>query len=597
MIKKTLISYFQSIASKYADAPAILHKKKAKFVPITYAELAEQVRVFASGLRALGTENGDRIGLISENRPEWAIADLALIHLGAINVAMFPTLPYEQVKYIALETEIKLLVVSGKAHLEKGLKLKEHFPTLTIVTMDCPEDPSRNVVTFSRVMELGRENLMSQEEFEKLWSSVEPDDIATIIYTSGTSGIPKGVMLTHTNFVSNIEASLEAIPFKPNEVILSVLPLNHVLPRMADHYTPLCTGSTIAYAEDYAKVRDNAVEVKPHYITLVPRFFESIKEKLEEAFSKEPEGRRRTLEWAMGIGEKRCKLIQDGRRVPLALAVKWMIANRLVLSKVRAKMGMSRLRNFISGGAALPKATAEFFASLGLIILEGYGLTETSPVVSVNRARDFRFGTVGRPLRGIEVRIAEDGEILVRGHCVMKGYYKKPAETSDAIDEEGWFHTGDIGELDDRGYLRITDRKKDIIVLASGKKVAPQAIENKLQESPYINQVVLIGDGYTTVTALIVPNWEKIKEWASIFKLKLPLEKKSDLAESPEVKQLIKAEIQRLSAGLADFEKVHRFTILLDEISIEGGELTPTLKVRRKFVSEKYADLIAEMYR
>jgi len=303
------------------------------------------------------------------------------------------------------------------------------------------------------------------------------------------------------------------------------------------------------------------------------------------------------IEWAMAVGRKRCKLIQEQKPVPLALAIEWMVANKLVLSKVRSKMGMSRLRNFISGGAALPKATAEFFASLGLIILEGYGLTETSPVVSVNSAKDFRFGTVGRPLKGVEVRIAEDGEILVRGHCVMKGYYKKPAETREAIDKDGWFHTGDIGEIDQKGYLRITDRKKDIIVLASGKKVAPQAIESRLQESPYINQVILIGDGYTTITALIVPNWDKIKSWASRFKLKLPLDEKAELASRPEVRELIKAELQRLSAGFADFEKVHRFTILPNEITIEGGELTPTLKVRRKFVSEKYKTIIEEMYK
>ncbi len=592
----TLNKKFQDSVKRFGSRKALLYKREGKYRHLTYHELAQKVKIFAKGLLRLGVKKKDRVALISENRPEWAITDLALIHIGAINVALFPTLPIRQVEYVVKDCDAEIVIVSGKSHLEKALALKQSIPKLRTITMDCEAEPSRDVMSFERVYELGRQSKIPDSEFENLWQSVKPDDWATIIYTSGTTGLPKGAILTHKNFVSNVEACIERIPFRPSEVILSFLPLNHVLPRMADHYTPLTCGATIAYVEDLAKLRENACEVRPHYVTLVPRVLEMIKDRLEMALAKESETKRKMFHRALEVGKSRLDLLQKGRRVPFALRLKFWLMNRLVFSKVRKKLGMQRLKYFISGGAPLPKAVNEFFASMGLQILEGYGLTETSPVVTVNPPSKIKIGTVGPPISGVEVRIADDGEILVRGDNVMLGYYKKEDETRKTIDEDGWLHTGDVGQIDEDGYLKITDRKKDIIVLASGKKVAPQPIENRLTESPYISQVVLVGDKKTTIGALIVPNFDNIREWAKLHCINIPLEDERKLVASKEVHSLIRNEIDRLSEGLAPFEKIHRFRLICEEFSIEHGELTPTLKIKRGVVYQKFAEIIRQMY-
>lgn len=595
-MKQTLVQQFQESARKYPKGAAILAKKLGKYQPVTYSTLRQEVEVFARGLLALGVKKGERVAILSENRAEWIIADLANLHIGAVTVAMFPVYPAEQVRYIISDCQAELIVVSGKSQLEKVISLKESIPKLRTITMDCSPDPSRDVLSFDRVLELGRECKISDEEFRKNYENILGDDLVTIIYTSGTTGEPKGAMLTHKNFISNIEASLEVIPFKPGEVVLAVLPFNHVLPRMADIYTPLAVGCTIAINDDYARLKDNAREVKPNYVTLVPRFFEMIEEAIKKAIEAQPVARRRIIGRAMEYGRKRAEYIQHGMRVPLPLLTNYFIYDKLVLSKIRAQMGMQRLKNFISGGSPLSIDCAEFFASLGMVILEGYGLTETSPVTNVNPPRRFKFGTVGPPLRNVEVRIAEDGEILVRGPNVMLGYFNKPKETSEAIDDDGWFHTGDLGKLDNDGYLRITDRKKDIIVLASGKKVAPQAIEKRLCQSPYIANAVLWGDEKATVTALIELDWDEVRRWAQTHGVPLNADDPQTAVNDENLKELVKNEIRRLSEGLADFEKIHRFRILPDKFSVETGELTPTMKVRRRLVYERYRALIEEMY-
>ncbi len=592
----TLVKKFQSSVRKYPKKNALLFKKEGRYRGITYKELAEKVRLFASGLKALNVQRGDRIALLSENRVEWIICDLAMLHIGAVCVAMFPSYTVEQIRYIVTDSGSEIMIVSGQTQLEKALHMKESVPTLRTITMDCFPDPKKDVLTFERLLELGKENPISEIELNKLGEMVKDNDLVTIIYTSGTTGEPKGVMLSHKNFVSNIEAALEVIPYKTGEVILSVLPLNHVLPRMADYYTSITKGCCIALAESYATVRENALEVRPHYVTLVPRFFEAMREKLLKALDKEPARKKALVKTALEVGRKRCELLQARKGLPISLLVKWWLYDKLVLSKIRASLGMDRLKNFISGGAPLPRANALFFASLGLIILEGYGLTETSPVTNVNSPRRFKFGTVGPPLRNVQLRIADDGEILVKAPSVMLGYYKKEEETRKAIDEEGWFHTGDIGEIDEDGYLKITDRKKDIIVLASGKKVAPQPIENALQESPYISSAVLFGDKRTTITALIVPNLENVKTWAKLHNVHLEFSNLEALGENEKLRELIRSEIERLTVRLADFEKIHRFTLVMNEFCVESGEVTPTMKVRRKVVQEKYKDIIDKMY-
>jgi len=588
---------FQESVQKFADSPALSSKGARGYQAITYREMGEKVRTLLSGLVALGVEKGDRIALISENRPEWAIADIAILHIGAINVAIFPTLPAGQVEYIVADSESKIILVSDREQLAKALTVKKALPNLRIVTMDCPAEPASDVMTFDEVMKLGEASPLSDADYEERWRSIQPNDWASIIYTSGTTGDPKGAILSHRNFTSNVEAAQDVLTFQPGDVILSFVPLNHVMGRLADHYLPLSCGATVAYVESLRRLRQNLVEVKPHYMVLVPRVFELFQEGLLGHIAKEPSFKQKLFHWALSVGKRRFERVAKRRGLSPLLACQWWLASRLVFRKIRERLGLERLKFFSSGSAPLPQATAEFFSAIGLTILEGYGLTETSPLVAVNRPSWVKFGTVGLPVKGVEVKIAEDGEILVRGPNVMQGYYNRPKETAEAIDKEGWLHTGDIGELDEDGFLKITDRKKDLLVLAIGKKVAPQPIENRLKESPYISQIVLLGDRESTVTALIVPAFERVKDWAKERGLSVNTEDNSVLARHPEVNRLLRDEIQRLSTDLADFERIHRFSLLDHEFTVENGEMTPTLKIRRRVVMEKYKDVIEAMYR
>ncbi|MCS6861899.1 MAG: long-chain fatty acid--CoA ligase [Abditibacteriales bacterium] len=588
----TINRLFQDSVRRYAAQPALLHKVEGKFQPITYQELADRVRAFCAGLVALGVQRGDHIAMISENRPEWAVADLGMLSLGAVNVPMFTTLPAPQVEYIVADSGAKIIIVSDETQLHKALAVKANVPSVGIITMDCPADPGRGVITFDEVIQRGQSAPLS--DYDQRWQSVEPNDLASIIYTSGTTGDPKGVMLSHRNITSNIEAAYDVLRFQPGDVLLSFLPLNHIFERMAGYYLPLSVGATIAYSEGPRRLALNIREVEPHYMMLVPRIYEMFQERMLEEVSKKTAKEQKVFHWALNIGRQVVERQQAKQPVPPWLALQRWLADKLVYRKVRNRLGLRRLQLFVSGGAPLPHDTAEFFAALGITILEGYGLTETSPVVAVNRPGNYKFGTVGLPLRGVEVKIAEDGEICVRGPNVMLGYYNKPKETAEALDAEGWFHTGDIGEFDEDGFLRITDRKKDLIVLANGKNVAPQPIENALKASPYISQVVLLGDKQSTVAALVVPAFERLKQFAQ--ERGIPQEN-ADLLAHPEVVRLFRQEIDRLSTHLADFEKVHRFALLDHEFTIEDGEMTPTLKIRRRVVMERYGDVIQRLYR
>jgi long-chain acyl-CoA synthetase len=421
--------------------------------------------------------------------------------------------------------------------------------------------------------------------------------VASIVYTSGTTGEPKGALLTHHNFTSNVLAAKGVLTFHPGETLLSVVPLNHVMGRMADHYLPLSCGATIAYVENIRHLKRNMQEVRPHYMVLVPRIFEMFQEGLMEKIQDGSSLRKRVFNWALRTGKMR--LVQESERqgLPLLFSFQSWVADRFIFSPVRKRLGLDRLKLFITGSAPLSRSTAEFFFSMGLTILEGYGLTETSPLVSINRPERIRFGTVGNSVKGVEVRIAGDGEVLVRGPNVMKGYFNKPEETRRVIDSEGWFHTGDIGEIDGEGFLTVTDRKKDILVLSNGKKVAPQPIENLLKESRYISRAVLFGNGQSTVVALIVPDFDRLKRWVKERGLAVDPGDHGALAGNREVNGLVSEEIKRLSADLADFEKVRRFFLMDHEFTIQGDELSPILKIRRPVVMQKYRDLIESLYK
>jgi long-chain acyl-CoA synthetase len=588
----TINRIFQDSVRRYAAQPALMHKVEGKFQSMTYQELAERARTFCAGLVTLGVQKGDRIAMISENRPEWAVADLGMLSLGAVNVPMFTTLPAPQVEYIVSDSGAKIIIVSDETQLQKALAVKANVPSLVIITMDCPADPARDVLTFDAVMQRGKSAPLA--DYDQRWQSVEPNDLLSIIYTSGTTGDPKGVMLSHRNIASNLSAAQDVLRFQRGEVLLSFLPLNHIFERMAGYYLPLSVGATIAYSEGLRRLALNMREVEPHFMMLVPRLYEGVQERILDEVNKKPPKEQKIFHWALNVGKQVVERQQNKQAISPVLALQRWLANKLVYSKIRNRLGLRRLRYFVSGGAPLPYDTAVFFAALGMTILEGYGLTETSPVVAVNRPENYKFGTVGFPLRGVEVKIAEDGEICVRGANVMLGYYNKPQETAEALDAEGWFHTGDVGEFDADGFLRITDRKKDLIVLANGKKVAPQPIENALKASPYIAQVVLLGDRQSTVTALIVPAFERLKQFAQERGIE---HENGDFLKHPEINRLFREEIDRLSTHLADFEKIHRFALLNNEFTIENGEMTPTLKVKRRVVVEKYQEVIQGLYR
>jgi len=450
-------------------------------------------------------------------------------------------------------------------------------------------------LSLEEVRAKGRAALASDKDaVRKRAAEVKPEDVATLIYTSGTTGDPKGVMLRHSNLVSNVLGSHKVLPsLGPQDTCLSFLPLCHSFERMAGYYLMLQAGATIAYAESVEKVPENMGEIRPSIMCSVPRLYEKMYARVNEKVANDPPLRQKIFRWAIGVGREVFNH-QISKTEPGAwLKLQFALADRLVFSKIKERTG-GRLRLFVSGGAPLAREIAEFFGAAGLIIAEGYGLTETSPVITVNRPEAIRPGTVGLPLEGVEVKIADDGEILTRGPHVMKGYYKKPEATAEVINAEGWFHTGDIGVLDEHGRLTITDRKKDIIVTSGGKNIAPQPIENKMKTNKYFTEIVMIGNKRNFPAALIVPNFEQLEKWAR--EQGIAFADRKQLVAKPEVVSFYQTLVNDLSTDLAQFERMKKITLLPQEFTLEAGELTPTLKVKRRFVEQKYQALIDAMY-
>ncbi|MXV75974.1 long-chain fatty acid--CoA ligase [Candidatus Poribacteria bacterium] len=583
----TLISMFEDAVQQYGNKPALAHKPKGgTYQDISYTELGESVDAFSRGLNALGGEKDDRVAILSENRPEWAITDFGSLKVGAITVPMFSTLTAAQVGYILKDSGAKIICVSTEKQLEKVSAIRDEVPTLEqIIIFDPIEgETPEGVIQFDAVCEL------AGEESD---STASEDDIATIIYTSGTTGNPKGVMLTHANFISNVEACKSLIDVSETDVLLSFLPLSHVFERLGGHYVPLFSGAQIAYAESTFTVAQNMKEVAPTVMLSVPRLYETMHERILRAVQEGSPVKQKIFHWGVSVGSAVSSAIQQGKNPSAILRLQQGIADKLVFAKLKEATG-GKLRFFVSGGAALPQSIAEFFHAAGILILEGYGLTETSPVISMNHPGKWKFGTVGAQVPGIEVQIAEDGEILTRGPHVMKGYFNNDTATAEVIDADGWFHTGDIGIIDADGFVKITDRKKNIIVLSNGKNVAPQPIESELVRSPFISQVMVIGSERKNLAALIVPNFDALKAWASengINATDLPA-----MLQAREVQQHIQSEIRNHLTDFADFEQVRRFTLLDKEFSQEDDEMTPTLKLKRNVIIEKYGDAIDGMY-
>ena len=589
----TLISLLEHSIEHYGSKPALAHKPKGgTYQDISYAELGESVDAFSKGLNALGVQKDDRVAILSENRPEWAITDFGTLKAGAVTVPMFSTLTAAQVGYILKDSRSKIICVSTEAQLKKVLSIRDEVPTLEqIICFDPIEgETPEGVIQFEAVCDLEGEG---QGIGVRNPSYASEDDIATIIYTSGTTGDPKGVMLTHANFIFNLQACKSLIDVSDADVLLSFLPLSHVFERLGGHYVPLFSGAKIAYAESTFTVAQNMREVAPTVMLSVPRLYETMHDRILRAVQEGSSLKQKIFHWGVSVGSAVSSAIQQGKKPSAILQLQQNIADKLVFAKLKAATG-GRLRFFVSGGAALPQAIAEFFHAAGILILEGYGLTETSPVISMNHPAQWKFGTVGAPVSGVEVQIAEDGEILTRGPHVMKGYFNNESATAEVIDGEGWFHTGDIGIIDEDGFVKITDRKKNIIVLSNGKNVAPQPIESELVQSPFINQIMLVGNERKNLAALIVPNFDAVKAWAA--ENSVATDDLATMLETREVQQLIQSEIRSRLTDFADFEQVRRFTLLEKEFSQEADEMTPTLKLKRNVIIARYGDAIAEMY-
>lgn len=588
---ETISQLFLNTVKSYQKDNLILYKEEGKYVPISTEEFANRVKYFSLGLRELGLEAGDKLIILSENRPEWLITDLANLCLGGITVPIYPTLVSEQIKYIINNSDAKVVVCSDEEQWQKVEAVKSELTQVTHYITFLSEAPE-GLLTFNDVMERGKKVAQENPElFEEMALNVKPDDLASIVYTSGTTGVPKGVMLTHGNFVSNITTCAPLIPISDKDTALSWAPLSHVMERMVD-FTLLYRGTTIAYVETMETLIENLGEVKPHMMVLVPRVFERFYSGVMDNVLSSSPLKRKIFFWALKVGRKYAQKKLAKQSISGWLKFRRNLAHKLVFSKIYDRVG-GRIRFFVSGSAPLSKDIAEFFYAMGIVVLEGYGLTETSPVISLGTFEDTKLGAVGKPIPGVEVKIDEDGEILTKGPNVMKGYYKMEEETKEVL-EGGWFRTGDIGYLDEDGFLVITDRKKDLIVTAGGKNVAPQPIENLLKTNPYISNVMVIGDRRKFISALIVPEFEKLEAYAKSSGI--AYENISDLTRKEEVLNFMMGEVERSTPDLASYEKIKKIGLLDREFDIGKDEVTPTLKVKRNIVEDKYKDVIDAFY-
>jgi long-chain acyl-CoA synthetase len=587
----TLPSRFLNVIDNLPNARAQMVRHDGRWESISSQEFLRRVAGLSTALVELGVKPGDRVGLFCANRPEWHTADFAINGSGAVTVPVYFNESPDRMTYILKHCGAKVVFVVGPAQLRKLLDVRKELPELEqIIVADAEPDISTECLRYETL--IAGASAADISSYRMRASQVLPGQLASLIYTSGTTGEPKGVMLTHTNFCSNVHDVGHDFSLDPAEdVALSFLPLAHVYGRTLD-YIYIFQGATLAYVESVEAVAQALLEVRPTIIAAVPRFFEKIYARLVEQGSKNTGAKRKIFDWAMKVAERATPWRATGASASLALKAQWLLADKLVYEKIRQGTG-GRLRIVSSGGAPLSKALAEFFWTIGIPIYQGYGLTETSPIVSSNYP-DNRVGSSGKPIANVQVRAAEDGEILVKGPCVMQGYYKNPEATREVLTEDGWFSTGDIGYLDKDNYLFITDRKKDLIKTAAGKFVAPQPIENTLKTSPYILNAMVVGDRRKFIAALIVPNPVTVAARAADQGIKFA--SNAEMAAHPWVRSLIEAEIKRLTVHLAQYETIKRFALLPEDFTFDNGSLTFTLKLKRRVVEQQYAAIIESLY-
>jgi long-chain acyl-CoA synthetase len=592
MSLRTLCDIPRNLREGAGKPDQILSKERGAWRGIATAELCDTIRDLALGLRALGVGAGDRVAILSENRPEWTVTDYAILSAGAVTVPIYPTLLADQAAFILKDSGAKALFVSTAAQVEKALAVRAALaPPGEIVIFDAPAAPPAGVRPWGDVVARGVAARAADPAAEKALGAAAPQDLASIIYTSGTTGQPKGVMLTHANFAHNVSACCDAIPFAATDVCLSLLPLSHVYERMVE-YCYLHRGATIAYAESIEALAANMQEVRPTIVCCVPRLFEKMHRRILDNGASLPAARRWIFRWAMAVaGACGARTGRAGAPGPL-LALERRLADRLVYRTVRARLG-GRLRFFVSGSAPLQREIAADLNGMGIVVLEGYGLTECSPVIALNTLDSLCIGSVGRPIDGLEVRLAEDGEVQVRGPSVMRGYYNNEAATRETI-VDGWLLTGDIGRFDAHGCLVITDRKKEVLKTSGGKMIAPAPLESLLRADRFIGQAVVIGDRRRFLSALIVPNFDQIRSYAVIKGI--PETDIAALLRHPRVLDLFERRIAAINERLARYERIRRFRLLERDFAFEAGEITPTLKPRRRVIEERHRALIEEMY-
>ena len=595
MSRGTLTQLFFTTVDRHAGLPAAFRSKVGgAWVSVTHRQALERVQAISLGLRELGVKQGDKVALISENRPEWALTDYACLCARATDVPIYPTLTAQQTAYILRDSESVAVFCSTAAQVDKVLGVRGDLPGLRhIVVFDRDGANQRpGVISLAALEDKGRAVVSKHPRWKEEALSVGPDDLATLIYTSGTTGDPKGVMLSHHNIWSNVQASLQIIPIGIGDECLSMLPLSHSYERMVD-YTLFQAGVIINYAESFDTVAANLQEVKPSVVLSVPRLYEKVYARVLENALSGSAIKRNIFFWAKRAGEQWATLSLAGLPIPGGLALKKKIADSLVFAKLRARTG-GRIRFFVSGAAPLSADIAKFFYSAGLPILEGYGLTESSPVLTLNPLDRIKLGTVGRAIPGVELKIASDGEILARGPNIMQGYYKLPEATRETVDQDGWLHTGDIGELDSDGYLKITDRKKELLKTAGGKYIAPQPIELAVKRNKFVANAMLYGDRRKFPIILIVPNFDNLERWAQ--ERSLTYRSRAELIALPDVRAKVEREVMSMLTHLARFETPKKVVLIEKDFAIESGELTPTLKVKRRVVEQHYKDLIDAAY-